>query len=434
MKQFDLKIEKMVFGGEGLGRSSSGKVVFVPYTLPGELVRVGIYEEYRDYARGMVLEVLEASPHRINPPCRYYGLCGGCQFQHATYEEELRIKERVLKDLFFRQGYKREIPLRGIIPSEKIYHYRNRLRLHVENHILKMGFVKKGTHEVLKIEECLLGEDILNELLKELYAESPWINMAFYIKRIKLESSPLDGKATLLFWTSLSPRREELEQLCKLKTLKSIFYLMKGARPVGPFPEDAPFAGRRLFASLSGLIYYIQPGVFTQTNWEINLKIMQKIGELTQGTERILDLHSGMGNFLIPLVKGNPSAKAFLGVDTDIRAIEDGLFTAEKNNLDGRLELRRMSAMEALYEAVQSGEKYDLVLLDPPRGGCKELLRLLPDVAEDKILYLSCDAPTLVRDIILLEKAGFTLSEIYLFDMFPRTYHFEVLALLQKIN
>lgn len=434
MKLIDLEIEKMVFGGEGLARAPSGKVVFVPYTLPGELVRVVIFEEYKDYARGLVHEILSASPQRINPPCRYYGICGGCQFQHATYEEELRIKEKVLRDLFSRQGYKKEIPLREIIPAKKIYHYRNRLRLHVEAPILKIGFVKKGTHEVLKIEECLLGEDILNELLNELYSAPAWINISLYSKRIRLESSPLDRKATLLFWTSLPPRREDLEELCKLQTLKSIFYLLKGARPVGPFPEEVPLAGRRLLASLSGLIYYIQPGVFTQTNWEINLAIMQKISELARGSERILDLHSGMGNFILPLVKENSLAKEFLGVDTDIRAIEDGLYTAEKNRLDGRLELRRMSAMEALYEAVQAGKKYDLVLLDPPRGGCKELVRLLPDIAEDKILYLSCDAPTLVRDITLFEKAGFTLSEIYLFDMFPRTYHFEVLAHLQKVD
>ncbi len=432
MKQFDLRIEKMAFGGEGLAREPSGKVVFVPYTLPGELVRVGIFEEYKDYARGMVLEIIEASPHRLTPPCRYYGVCGGCQFQHATYEEELRIKEAVLRDLFFRQGYKIELPLRGIIPSGEIYHYRNRLRLHVENQVLKMGFVKKGTHEVLKIEECLLGEKILNDLLRELYVSPAWINLAQYCKRIKLESSPLEGKTTLLFWSSLPPLREDLEKLYNLTGLKSIFYLVRGARPVGPFPETSAQAGRRLFSAWGDLIYYISPGVFTQTNWEINLKIMSKILELSQGAEQILDLHCGMGNFLLPLVKELPLAKEFSGVDTDIRAIEDGLYTAEKNRLDGRLELRRLSALEALYEAIQSGKKYDLVLLDPPRGGCKELVRHLPEVARDKLIYLSCDAPTLVRDVNLLEKVGFNLLELYLFDMFPRTYHFEVLAHLQR--
>ncbi|PMP64578.1 MAG: 23S rRNA (uracil(1939)-C(5))-methyltransferase RlmD [Caldimicrobium thiodismutans] len=432
MKQETVIIEKVLYGGDGLARLSSGKVVFVPYTLPQEKVKIVLLEEYKDYAVGYPLEIIEPSPERIPPPCKYYGLCGGCQFQHLPYERELEIKRDILKELFLRQGFKGELPLKGIIPSPKVYHYRNRLRLHVENHIFKMGFVKRGTHEVLKIEGCLLGDKLLNEVLQGLYENTCWINMAFYVKRLRLELSPLDSKVCLLFWTILPPEKRDLKELTLIPSVKSIFYFIKGARPKGPYPEQAPHAGRRIFQGALDLIYYSQPGVFNQVNWEINLEIIKKICELAGEAERVLDLHSGMGNFLLPLVKHLSEAKEFLGVDTDIRAIEDGIYTAEKNELNGRLELRKMSALEALYEAFQEGKTFDLVLLDPPRGGCKELMRLLPEVASHKIIYISCDPPTLIRDILLLQKEGFELKELYLFDMFPRTYHFEVLSLLQR--
>ncbi len=432
MKEAIVEIEKIVYGGEGLGRLEKGKVVFVPYVVPQEKVKIGILEEYKDYVRAIPLEILFSSKERIISPCRYYGICGGCQFQHLNYPEELRIKEETLKELFVRQGFSRELPLKEVIPSEKIYHYRNRLRFHIENHLFKMGFVKKGTHTVVKIEECLLGEPLLNSVLKKLYENPTWIKLSLFCKRLKIESSPLEDLVSLFFWSSLILTPEEISELSQIPKVKSIFYLVKGSRPYGPYPEKAKEGGRRIFKALNNLIYYIQPGVFTQSNWDINLKIMEKILELGKEAKRVLDLHVGMGNFLFPLVKSLEEAEEFLGVDVDIRAIEDGIYTAEKNSLNGRLDLRRMSALECLYLALREGKKYDLLLLDPPRGGCKELIKIIPEVVEDKIIYISCDPPTLVRDIILLEKVGFILVELYLFDMFPRTYHFEVLALLQK--
>lgn len=427
-----LSIEKVVFGGEGLGRLPEGKIVFVPYVIPGEKVRITIVEDHKDYAIAQVEDVIDPSPSRVKPPCRYYTLCGGCQFQHLDYETELKIKEEILRDLFTRQGYKEEIPLKSVINSPVEYGYRNKLRLHVESPPLKMGFVKRKTHEVLRIEECLLGDPLLNEILSYLYHHPLWKKLSLYIKRIRIEKSLLDETVCLLFWSSIAPEKRDLETLAKDSRIKSVFYYLKGARASGPYPNDAPHYGRRILPAIEGLVYYIKPGVFTQSHWEINLRIMETIRDIAKESDKILDLHSGMGNFLLPLVKSLKDVREFLGVDTDIQAIEDGLYTASINGLNGRLELRRKSALETLHDAIKEGKKYDLVILDPPRGGCKELIRFLPEVASKKIIYLSCDAPTLVRDILLLNKVGYSLTELYLFDMFPRTYHWETLALLQR--
>ncbi len=424
-----ITIEKIVFGGEGLGRLPDGKVVFVPYVAPGEKVRIEITKEFQDYALANLLEVVEPSEFRREPLCEYYYLCGGCQFQHLTYEYQLQLKKEILLDLFRRNGWKEEIPLEKVCPSVREFYYRNKLRLHVENNPFKMGFVKRRSHEVLSIRLCHLAEKKLNQVLKALYQDIVWIKISTYSKRIKLELSPQEEKVTLIFWSFLPPSKEHLEELSKIPEVKAVFYWLKGRRPEGPFPKHSSYGGRRVFKALNHLTYYVQPGVFVQTNWDVNLEIMKTIKEWVTEYYKVLDLYSGMGNFLFPFIE---KGDKFLGVDTDLRAIEDALYTLSKLNLNGRIDFRNMSAYEALYETLKADEKFDLVILDPPRGGCKEILKLLPEVAEKYILYISCDPPTLVRDLLILRKLGYKLLKIGLFDMFPQTYHLEVVSLLQK--
>jgi len=426
-----IKVEKIVFGGNGLARLPDGKIVFVPYVLPEEVLQIKIKKDYGDYVEAEVEKILEVSPYRREAPCNYYGTCGGCQLQHIIYPFQIELKKEILFDVFKRLGWKEEIPLEKVVPSSKEFHYRNRLRFHVENENFKMGFVKRKTHEVLKVEKCLLGEEILNKVLSQLYENSSWIKLSYYSKRIKIETSSEENKATLIFWTALKPQKEDLEGILKIKEIKAIFYWMKGRRPEGPFPEDSSYGGRRVFKNIDEIFYYIQPGVFVQANWEINCAIMETLRSWDLSFEKVLDLHAGMGNFLFPFVLKR-EAKKLLGVDTDLRAIEDGLYTAEKAELNGRLDLRNMSAMEALYSAIKEGEEFDLVLLDPPRGGCKELMKPLSEVAKKYIIYISCDAPTLVRDLLLFKNFNYQLIKLCLFDMFPQTYHFEVVALLEK--
>ncbi len=425
-----LQIEKIVFGGEGLGRLPNGKVLFVPFVLPGEKVKVRITKEDKDFAEGEPVEILEESPFRTEAKCKYYGICGGCQFQHVVYSEEINLKKEILKEIFARTKIPLEFEIE-VIPSPKEYFYRNKLRLHVESPKIRMGFVKRKTHSVIKIEKCLLAEDILNEILEKLYKNPSWERFSPYVKRVRIESSPLEGKGTLLIWSLIPPSEEVLQGILKIKEIKSIFYWVRGSRPKGPFPQEAPFSGRRVFPVFEDLTYYIQPGVFVQSNWDVNLKIINTLLEIPFQAEEIFDAHTGMGNFLIPLAFKN-LGKTFLGVDTDLRAIEDGLFIVKKHGLEDRVDLRKISAFEGMYEALKMGESYDLVLLDPPRGGCKEIMRFLPELARKHIVYLSCDAPTLVRDVKILLDKGFRINRVILFDMFPRTYHFETLVWLEK--
>jgi len=425
-----VKVEKLVFGGDGLAKAPDGKVIFVPFVIPGEVVKVKIKQDFGDYYEAEVEEILEEAPERRTPACPYYESCGGCQLQHIEYSKQLEIKEQILIDTFSRQKWEEDLPLEKVVPSPREFNYRNRLRLHVESEQLKMGFVKRKTHAVLKIKQCLLAEELLNRVLRSLYQHQVWFKLAFYSKRIKIEYSPEEQLATLIFWTSIAPSREDLERLSEIEGLKCVFFWQRGRRPQGPYPSQTNLNGRRVFKNIDGMYYYVQPGVFVQTNWDVNLKIMETLKKLNLDYETVLDLHAGIGNFLFPLKRDG--VKKCLGVDTDIRAIEDATFSAEKQGINGVFDFQHMSAMEALYEAVKMGESFDLVVLDPPRGGCKELMRLLPEVAKKYIIYISCDAPTFVRDIKILKTKGFSLKKLYLFDMFPQTYHFETVGLLEK--
>ena len=430
--EYVVEIEKLVFGGYGLSRLKNGKIVFVPFVIPEEKVKIRIVQENKDFSEAELIDVIEPSPFRKEPECEYYQVCGGCQLQHISYEKQLELKIEILKDVFFRTGLKEEIPLEKIIPSPKSYYYRNKLRLHVENFPFKIGFVKRKSYEVVGIKKCLLAEKQINSVLESLWNSEYWQNISVYSKRLNLEYSLGHKKVCLLFWTKLPPLKENLLNLSKeIQDIYAIFYWLKGKNPKGPIPEELPYLGRRIFEVMPGLTYYAQPGVFLQTNWEINKCIIQHLLSLGLPIESVLDLHCGIGNFLLPFAFKNMGNK-FLGVDTDSRAIEDAILNAEINGLSGIVDFLRKTALEALYDAIKFGDTYDLVLLDPPRGGCKELMRMLPDVAKKFIIYISCDAPTLARDMKLLIEAGYNLKRLWIFDMFPQTYHFEVVSFLEK--
>ena len=431
-------IEKLVHGGEGLARLPDGRVVFVPDTIPGEKVRIRITQKLGDYALARPEEILSPAPVRQEPECPYFGLCGGCQFQHLPYEAQLQEKLKIFKETLARVGKIEEDLVVGIEPSPKVFGYRNRLQFHVHQETGALGFLKRRSHDLVPVKRCLLTTPEVNEVIEKLPTIPAWKRLHPYVKRVNLGLSPVENQVVLLFWTQLKPRREDLyELLAALPVLKAVFYWIRGRAPEGPFPEDAPHKGRRLFAvpgEIAGpgaeKIFLASAGVFVQANWDINLKLIGYVKEKagTDENTRVLDLHCGIGNFLLPL---SINAAEGLGVDTDHRAIADGV---DNKNLWGlkQVSLRVSSAIEALIDLFKAAETYPLVVLDPPRGGCKEILRFLPDIAVDRLIYVSCDPPTLARDLRILRENGFEIEEIKAFDMFPQTFHLESATILYR--
>ena len=431
-------VEKLVHGGDGLARLPDGQVVFVPVTVPGEKVEIEVYQQLGDYALGRVVEIIKPAAGRIEPPCEYFPLCGGCQLQHLSYETQVREKFAVFRETLSRVGGLSPELVEEIEPSPKIFAYRHRLQFHVHHETGALGFLKRRSHDLVPIRRCLLATEEINQVLEKLPEIPAWKRLHPYVTRVNLGTSIAEGRVSMLFWTRIPPKEEDLEEiLSALPVLKAIYYWIRGRDPIGPFPPDAPHRGRRLFPvppEFSGLNrevhFYALPGVFVQANWEINLRLIgwvKKTARLEE-TEEVLDLHCGMGNFLLPLVA---DAGRGYGVDTDHRAVADARYNSKVWGLT-RVSFEVLSALEALMELFKNAETYPLVILDPPRGGCKELTRFLPEVASDRLVYVSCDPPTLARDLKLLIQRGFKVETIRAFDMFPQTYHLESATILRR--
>src|SRR5438445_5278937 len=169
MRFVDLKIEDIAFGGKGVGRAQ-GKAVFVPYTIEGELVSVEVVREKKQFAEAELVEVKESSPHRVEPQCPYFGRCGGCTCQHVSYEHQLAIKWRQVRDALQRIGKLKDIPMRPIIPSPRQYAYRNRITVHAQDGVI--GFFRRDSHTLLDIERCPISRDEVNRALTELRTQT----------------------------------------------------------------------------------------------------------------------------------------------------------------------------------------------------------------------------------------------------------------------
>jgi len=242
-------------------------VVFVPETIPGEKVEIELVKSLGDYAFGRVVRLIDPSPHRVAPPCPYFGRCGGCQLQHLSYEAQVREKLSVFKETLKRVG-EISVPILSLEPSPKAMGYRHRLQFHVHQETGALGFLKRRSHDLVPIRTCLLATEEINQVLSVLPDVPAWKRIHPYVTRVNLGTSLAEGKVTLLFWTRVSPRPEDLEEiLASVPVIKAIYYWVRGKDPKGPFPPEAPHRGRRLFpvpASVSGLskelFFYVSPG------------------------------------------------------------------------------------------------------------------------------------------------------------------------------
>ncbi len=435
---FVVSIEKLVHGAHGLARLPDGLTLFIPGALPGEEIRAEIVHRKKDFAFARKISIIKPSPHRIEPICNHYPECGGCQLQHVDYRAQTIFKNEMLHD-----SLKRIIGPDGPLPgpvtaSPQIFKYRHRLKFHVKPSTGELCFLKRGSHQFVPIKKCELACTEINSILASLPVHPAWKRISPKVKNIIIGNSPEESAATLLLTISKSngSMARDLDIILRdLPCIKAVFLKKSKGRLRGPFPPNAPQGGRRMFSlpfsspGLSERSITVSPGVFVQNNWEVNKIMVKKVMELAghKGASRVLDLHCGMGNFILPL---GAKASEVLGVDSDPLAIRDGKLNAKA--LDIPATFINMTDYEAATGLLKQAESFDVVLLDPPRGGCRNLLPLLPALAQGRLIYISCDPPTLARDINALISLGFTLESFEAFDMFPHTFHTEVIAVLKS--
>jgi tRNA/tmRNA/rRNA uracil-C5-methylase (TrmA/RlmC/RlmD family) len=380
--QITLTIHDIAFGGEGVGRIDDF-VVFVPFVLVGETVAAEIAEVKKNFARAKLLRVEKPSPERVEPACRYFGACGGCQYQHVAYPAQLQLKHKQISDLFERVGKIPSDKIAPVIPCPQPYGYRNRIMIRSQwnkpEQKLNIGFIRADCGLVEDIEECKIAEPALNEQIRHVRAHPP----------------PKGGIKVVL--------------------------------RVQPENWDVP------------------PDSFFQNNFFLLPKLVETVREFISGTgvspvrsgeltgkmpvplKHLIDLYCGVGFFGIELAD---AVESFVGVEYDQRAIQSARRNAATRKISNG-EFVAAKAEEVFGEVLKRfSPEATAVILDPPRKGCQpEILQLLRETKPGQVIYVSCHPATMARDLnVLCADSVFELARVQPLDMFPQTQHVECVA------
>lgn len=400
-----LLLERFAYGGEALGRLPDGRVVFVPFALPGERVRARLVAARRGHLRAELLEVLDPAAGRERPRCRHFGVCGGCHYQHLSYAAQSEAKTAVLGDLLRRIGKIEAPPLRPIVAAPQAWNYRN----HVQFHLTpsgQLGFMEARSAAVLPIEECHLPEGPLNDLWPALQFEA-----GLGLARVSLRLGA-DGEAMLVLESPEVPALE-LEADLSVVHLRGEQALVLAGDPA-------------LTMRVNGRSFRVSAASFFQVNTAMAAEMVRHLLErlpLTPQTT-LLEVYCGVGLFSAFLAE---RVGRWIGIEAAPSACED--FTV---NLD---EFENVDLYEGPAEVVLPAldVRPQVVLVDPPRAGLeRRALQALLALAPDVLAYVSCDPSTLGRDARRLLDGGYRLVEVTPFDLFPQTYHIESISLFEK--
>jgi len=403
---FEIQLEKLTYGGAALGRLSDNRAVFVPFGLPGERVRVRLVEEKKNFARGEIVEILEASPDRIEAKCIHFGECGGCHYQNLPYEKQTQAKKDVLIDQLKRIGKLENPPVKLMAACPNPWNYRNHVQFHLTE-IGKVGYARAAGMRVLEISECHLPEPSIDELWHQLEFE-PETN----IERVSLRAGMDDD--LMLVLESGAPETPELE-------------IEAGISVTHVYEENTiVLAGSdHVIMRVLDRDFKVSAASFFQVNTAMAEKMVEYLlGNLpiNQSTT-LLDVYCGVGLFTAFLAS---KCGRVIGIESSESSCED--FTVNLDEFDN-VELYEGEAEDVIpyLEATP-----DIVVVDPPRAGLDKvvvdgILKLHPSL----IVYVSCDPSTLARDAARLINGGYTLKEVTPFDLFPQTYHIESISIFE---
>lgn len=418
--QPDWQIEKLVPGGSGFLRLANGQGAFAPGALPGERIHVQQAEDHGGYLQATRWSLLEASPDRVSPACPVQSRCGGCDLMTLDYPAQLTAKLGILHDALTRTGRFETLPELSFVASDSPLAYRSRIRLHVDSGQgqPRLGFFAQGTRELVEIPGCVVVHDELDHALRTLRELIvPHAAELALFSELELRVAPAGPRLSL----RLFPVSRRLEGGTRLiSALERRFQVSVAERaPDAAFDQRFPLPG--------GVELRAPAAAFTQVNWPLNQQLVQALldGVSQRQVTSFCDLYCGAGNFSLPLF-----ARGLRGVG--IEASKFAVAAAKRAASEQQLDSARFVAgdvRDALAK-LPRGEPFELVVLDPPRAGAREILPELIRRAPVHIAYCACDPVTLARDLRVLCDAGYVLEQVKGFDMFPQTHHFETLVWL----
>ncbi len=383
-----------MYGGDALGRVD-GRVVFAPFALPGERVRVETEREKPGLIHARTVEVLEPSPERIVPKCPYFGRCGGCHYQHASHDYQLNAKRGIVAEELRRVG-KFEPPQEIGIVSAEPWGYRNRAQFHIEGR--ELGYREPGSHRLCAINQCPISSPRINEIIATLNDMLRDVRWPKFIRSVEVFTDESQVQLTVLDSDKPVARR---------------FFEWCAERIPGLVNGPLDYEGR----------FRVSPNAFFQVNRFLYGQLVETALEGASG-ETALDLYAGAGLFSIGLASRFGQVVA---VEAGTAAVRDLEFNAARLGL-AHVRAERCTTEESLRALDRAPE---FVLLDPPRAGLgKAVVQRLAELRPPSIVIVACDPATLARDLAGLLAAGYGIDKMTVVDLFPQTYHIETVVRL----
>jgi 23S rRNA (uracil1939-C5)-methyltransferase len=427
----ELTIEKLVYGGDGLARLPAdergrGKAAFVPFVLEGETVEAMLLEQKPGFVRARADQIVAASPQRIEPRCPYFQRCGGCHYQHTSYEHQLEIKAAILKENL-RRIAKVELDTVLQVHRSPPWNYRNRTQLKLQGvPEFTLGYYKFNSHDLLPVEECPISSPLINRAIATMWRLGRGGKVSAAIREIEFFVNADDTQLLAEVYCSSDIAGSAEQFAADLRTALpetcgAVFLEARGGK------GEARGDPQRLTVSATDYITYttelasyrVSAGAFFQVNRHLTDELVNIVvrGKHAGGTGTALDLYAGVGLFSSVL---NREFERVIAVESSPTSHADLLYNSPAN-------VKAIRATTEQYLENAAGKlRPELVVVDPPRSGLGEkVIQGLAKLRAARLVYVSCDPATLSRDLARLLQLGYRIEEAHLVDLFPQTYHLE---------
>ncbi|MGO4933220.1 23S rRNA (uracil(1939)-C(5))-methyltransferase RlmD [Clostridium perfringens] len=451
-KEYIFDIISQGYEGEGIAKIDNKYPIFIEGALKGEKVKVRIVKVNKNFAYGKLMEVLEASEERVNPPCAIYKRCGGCKLQHASYKAQLDFKWDRVKDCVSKIGKLDPSIVKYPLGMENPWRYRNKVQLPIGliNGEVKIGFFAPRSHDIIDMESCLIQDEIGDKVVKltrewiEKFNIRPYNVDGEYdekgiVRHIMIRRGFTTNEVMVVLVTNGEnlPHKEEFVDLMvkNIPGIKSVIQNINSKKTnVILGLESKTLWGEDTISDYIGdFRFNISPLSFFQVN-PIQTEVLYgkalEYANLT-GNEEVFDAYCGTGTITLFL---SQKAKKVYGVEIIPQAIDNAWINAKENKVEN-VEFFVGESEVVIPDLINKGVKADVVVVDPPRKGCdKKLLDAITNIDAKKIVYVSCDPSTLGRDLKVLEENGYKTLEVQPVDMFPNTAHVECVVLMSRVE
>ena len=443
-----IKIDKIVFGGEGLGYYN-GFAVFVPMSIPEDELEIEIISVKKTYARGLIKNIIKASPERIDSYKFSFEDFYGCDFAMLKYESQLKYKKLMVEEVMRKIAGLPDIEISDVLASEDVYNYRNKIiePFSVYGNKIITGFFKRKSHEVFEVDENILNSKLGNRIIKELKEILNKNKISVYneithkglLRNVMIRTNS-NNEAMLVLIINSNKITENIKNLLfrlreKIDEIKSIYISLNSKKTNTVIGEKNIFiyGEESIKENLNGIEFHISPTSFFQINvkqakrlYDIAINFFDNIDD-----KYIVDAYSGTGTIGMIMAK---KAKKVYAIEIVKSASEDGEKTAKENGIEN-IEFINGPVEKELVNLINANKRIDTIIFDPPRKGLEA--SIIDKVAElnlKEVVYISCNPSTFARDVKLFSEKGYVLKKLQAVDMFPQTSHVETVALLSKLD